>query len=241
MSEDSDFYDLSSPSHLQQGDIFANIPLISPPPGRHLVILRSTDGRPWEPAPGSLIASDERLVTAFDGSAEYIAVPAERGLAAIVTQTCDLVDQEQWMVSPLLSLDGADIDEGNLFAGKFANLFGMPKHPLHFDAGFLDLGRCLPIRRSTVELKDRIASLSMGAQHALNDKLSETLTRVWGYSPGEVVPTSGKYRCVRCFQFFDVSNQIVEFQEGEKFTECPDCLKIKKRAQWRILRKHKKY
>ena len=180
-------------------------------------------------------------MNAFDGSPEYVAISADRGLATILTQTCDLVDQEQWLICPLLMIEGTGINEGNLFAGKYANLFGMRKHPRHFDAGYLDLGRCFPIRRDTVELKDRIASLTLSAQHALNDKLSETLTRVWGFGPRESVPATGKYRCVRCSNFFDVKNDIADFKEGSPFPDCPDCQKINKRAQWRLLRKHKKY
>jgi hypothetical protein len=239
--EDEDFYDLSSPAYLQQGDVFPNLPLISPPRGRFLTVLRDTTGKPWEPNAGPLEAFDERLISAFDGSPEYIAISADRGLAAILTQTCDLVDQEQWLICPLLMLQGTGIDEGNLFAGKYANLFGIRKHPVHFDAGYLDLTRCFPIRRDTVELKDRITSLTQSAQHALNDKLSETLTRVWGFAPGESVPVTGKYRCVRCFNFLDVKLEIVDFKVGEPFTDCADCQKIGKRAQWRLLRKHKKY
>lgn len=241
-SEGEDFYDLSPPRFLQQGDIFPNLPLISPPLSRYLTVLRSdATGKPWEPSAGPLEAFDERLINAFDGVPEHIAVPAERGLAAIITQTCDLVDEEQWLICPLLMLEGTDIHPGNLSAGKYANLFGMRKHPEHFDAGYLDLGRCFPIRRDTVELKDRIASLTLSAQHALNDKLSETLTRVWGFAPGETVPVTGKYRCIRCFNFLDVKNDIVDFKAGEPFRDCDDCQKINKHAQWRLLRKHKKY
>lgn len=240
--QDEDFYDLSSPTYPQQGDIFPNVPLISPPPSPYLIILRETDGSPWKPTPGVLQASAEQLVKAFDDEPEYVAVSAERGLAAILTQTCDLVDQEQWLVCPLLTLEGTRIDKGNLFAGKYANLFGMPKHPLdYFDVGCLDLAKCFVIRRESVQQRDRIASLAPRAQHALNDKLSETLTRMWGYEPGEVIPQTGKYRCVRCFNFYGLKNEVVEFQAGEKFPDCPDCVKIDKRAQWRLLRKHKKY
>lgn len=237
-----DFYDLSSPIYPQQGDIFPNVPLVSPPPSRYLIILRELDGNPWKHQPGSLLASSEELLNAFDDAPEYIAASAERGLAAILTQTCDLTDQEQWLVCPLLALEGTDIDEGNLFADKYANFFGMPKHPLgYFETGFLDLARCFTIRRESVEQRDRIASLTARAQHALTDKISETLTRLWGYSPGEEVPQTGKYRCIRCFQFYDLENKIWEFQAGTKFGDCPDCEKIKKKAQWRLLRKHKKY
>lgn len=237
-----DFYDLSSPIYPQQGDIFPNVPLISPPPSFDLIILRETNGSPWQPKPGTLQASSELLLNAFDGAPEYAAVSVERALAAILTQTCDLVDQEQWLVSPLLGLAGTDIDEGNLFAGKYANLFGMPKHPSgYFEVGFLDLAKCFVIRRESVQQKGRIASLNLDAQHALNDKFAEALNRMWGHAPGDDVPETGKYRCIRCFQFYGLENKIIELNAGGKFPECPDCAKIKKHAQWRPLRKHKKY
>jgi hypothetical protein len=242
LETDEAFYDLSSPIYPQQGDIFPNVPLISPPPSPHLIILREMDGSPWNPRPGPLQASSEQLLNAFDNSPEYVAASAERGLAAIVTQTCDLVDQLQWLVCPLQTLEGSGIDEGNLFADKFANLLGMPKHPLgYFDAGYLDLAKCFNIRSASVQEKDRVASFSPSAQHALNDKLSESLTRLWGYAPGEKVLTTGKYRCIRCFQFYGLQNEVVELQAGTVFPDCADCVKIKKKAQWRLLRKHKKY
>jgi hypothetical protein len=236
-----DFYDLTSPAYPQQGDIFPNVPLISPPAGRYVVILRETDGRPWLPRPGILQAMDEQVVNAFDRGPEYVAVSAERGLAAVLTQTCDL-DQDQWLVCPLTTIEGTNIDPGNLFAGKYANLFGIPKHPYgYFETGCLFLPQCFTIRRESVQLGDRIASLSLSAQHALTDKLSETLTRLWGFSPGEPVRETGKYRCLRCFQFYDVKCDIVEFQAGQKFGDCSGCSKIGKKAQWRLLRKHRKY
>jgi hypothetical protein len=199
------------------------------------------DGSPWNASPGVLQASTEQLVNAFDGVPEFVAASADRGLAAILTQTCDLVDQEQWLVCPLLEIEET-IDEGNLFAGRYANLFGIPKHPSgHFNVGYLDLTKCFAIRRESVQKKDRIASLTLDAQHALNDKLSETLTRMWGHAPGEDVHQTGKYRCIRCFQFYGLDNEIMDFQAGQKFPDCLDCVKIKKHAQWRRLRKHKKY
>jgi len=238
-----DFYDLSSPTHLQQGDVFPDVPLISPPPSPHLIILREQDGRPWTHQPGLLLATSEQLLSnIFEGSAEYVAASAERGFAAILSQTCDLVDRDQWLVAPLLSAEAPTIDLGNLFADKYSNLFGMPRHPHgYFGAGYLDLGRCFAIRRESIDLGGRIASLTPAAQHALTDKIAEALSRVWGYAPDEVVPKAGKYRCIRCFQFYDVDNKIQEFAEGQKFPQCPACAKIKKRAQWRLLRKHEKY
>lgn len=243
MSDGDEFYDLSSPPYPQQGDMFPNVPLIAPPPSPHLVILREPDGSPWTPHAGPLVASSEQLLNAFEGDApEYVAASAERSLAAILTQTCDLADQELWLVCPVMHLAESGIDEGNLFAGKYANLLGVPRHPSgYFEKGFMDLARCLAVRRESIQQGDRIASLTLAAQHALTDKLSETLTRPWGFAPGEVVPQSGKYRCFRCFQFWGLENKIWELEAASTFPECPDCQRIKKRAQWRPLRKHARY
>jgi hypothetical protein len=236
-----DFYDLTSPSYIQQGDIFPNVPIIELPPGRNLVVLRESNTARWQPRPGPVQAFDERSINSFDEGVEFIAVTAQRSLAVVLTQTCDL-EQEQWLVCPLTALEGLAIDEGNLFAGKYANLFGMPKHPNgYFGNSYLFLSQPYTIRRETVGMEDRVASMSLSAQHALSDKLSQTLTRVWGFSPGELVHQAGSYRCIRCFQFFGLSNVIVDFNAGEKFTECQDCVKIRKSAQWHLLRKHAKY
>jgi hypothetical protein len=236
------FYDLSSPDFPQQGDIFPNIPMVSPPPSSSLIILRDLNGGPWDPRPGPLLASSEDLLNAFDAAPEYVAASAERGLAMILTQTCDLVDEGWWLAGHVRDIADAGIDAGNLFAGKYSNLFGLPKHPLgHFEAGVVELTRPFPVPNQCFQQKDRVASLTLGAQHALSDKISESLTRPWGYAPGDSIPKSGRYRCLRCFLFDGLKNEVVALLAGEKFPECQDCQKIKKRAQWRPLRKHDKY
>lgn len=205
-------------------------------------MLREEDGKPWDPRPGRVLAIPETAINSFDDGPEYIVAVAERGLAVVLTQTCDLVEQEIWLVAPLRAIEGTEIDVGNLIAGRYANLLAMPKHPNgYFEMGFADMGQCFTIHRESLQLKDRIAALSQAAQHALNDKVSDTLTRVWGHAPGEQVRASGTYRCIRCFQFLDLANAIVGLAAGTTFPDCPDCLKIKKQAQWRLLRKHKKY
>jgi hypothetical protein len=235
------FYDLSSPAFRQQGDIFPNVPLISPPPSPNLLILRNTDGTPWNPQPGPLVASSEQLLNAFDGGPEHIAASAERGLGIVLTQTCDL-DQDLWLAGQLRGLDGTNIDRGNLMAGKYANLFGLPAHPLdHFGDAYVDLTRVFSVARECFPHKDRIASLTLSAQISLTEKISQSLTRPWGYAPGDAVLVSGHYRCLRCFMFDGLNNDVIALSVGQRFPECADCTKIKKRAQWRLLLKHQKY
>jgi hypothetical protein len=242
LSEGEEFYDPAPPPYPQQGDIYPNVPLVCPPPSPHIIVLREDDGSPWSPKPGCVLAIPETAINSFDGAPEYIVAVAERGLAAVLTQTCDLPEQEIWLVAPLRATEGTEIDLGNLVAGKYANLFAMPRHPKgYFDMGFADISQCFTVHRESLQLKDRVAALGHAAQHALNDKVSDTLTRVWGHAPGEEVRIAGKYRCIRCFQFVDLENAIVELAVGMTFPDCPDCVRIKKQAQWRLLRKHKRY
>lgn len=241
-NEGEGFYNLSSPAFPQQGDIFPNVPLISPPPSPNLIILRNTDGTPWNPQPGPLVASSEKLLNAFDDGPEYIAASAERGYGIVLTQTCDLEGQDLWLAGQLRDLTGTKVDRGNLMTGKYANLFGLPPHPLdHFGESCVDLTRVFPVARECLPLKNRVASLALSAQMSLTDKVSQSLTRPWGYAPNETVLVSGRYRCFRCFMFDGLNNDVITLSAGGKFPECADCAKIKKHAQWRLLLKHQKY
>jgi len=241
-NEGEDFYDLSSPGFPLQGDIFPNVPLISPPPSPNLIILRNSDGTPWTPQPGPLIASSEKLLNAFDEGPEHIAASAERGYGIVLTQTCDLQDQDLWLAGQLRGLPGTRVDRGNLMAGKYASLFGLPAHPLgHFADAYVDLIRIFPVARECFPYKDRIASLALSAQMSLTDRISQALTRPWGHAPNDTVLVSGRYRCFRCFLFDGLKNEVLALSTGQTFPECADCAKIKKSAQWRLLLKHQKY
>ncbi len=241
---DDEFYDLSSPTFLQQGDIFPNIPLMTVPPSRDLVVVREVETRaPWIPSPGVVEALDELTVNAFsEGNREHIIVSAERGMGLLLTQTCDLTDNDYWLVCPAFTLEGTSIDVANLFAGKYQNLLGLPQHPLgHFDPCFVNLNDMRQIAKDSVVLADRVASVTPRIQHAIADKIGQMLGRTWGYGDGEDVPQTGLYKCYRCNFFMNLENPAREFPAGTKFPVCDNCARIHKRAQWYQLRKHKKY
>ncbi len=239
-----DFYDLSNPTYLQQGDIFPDLPLVSLPPSKELVVLRTPGTRDHFPVllPGDVEAVPERTVNAFDsGQPEHTVVSAVRGSGILITQTCDLEDSDYWLVSPIYELASTSVDRGNLFAGKFANLFGLPTHPLsYFPDSYIDLSDLRPARRESVDISDRIASLTRGAQNNLSEKLARSLSRRWGFGPGDKIPTDGKYRCNQCNNYFDIDNRAREFKAGQEFPDCDNCRKIHKTASWYLLVEHKK-
>jgi len=243
--EGDDFYDSSPPNFIQQGDIFPNLPFVEIPPSRQLAVVRTIGVRRRinDPTPGPVELVQEDVVDSFaDGEREHIVVSAIRGLGIIMTQTCDIDQTDLWMVCPAFSVDGSTVDPGNLFAGNYPNLFGLPQHPdSYFDACYIQLSDIRQISRHSIRLADRIASLSQMKQQALQDKLGQMLQRDWGYAQGEIVHRAGKYKCHRCNLFLDIENPAVDLRAGDQFPQCQNCAKIHKSAQWYLLRPHKKY
>jgi len=240
------FYDFSNPLYLQQGDLFPNVPLVSLPPGKELILLRVPGSRArLRGLPGEAIeAVRERATDAFgDDEPEHIVALAQRAMGILITQTCDIEDTEQqnWLVSPAYSIDGSSVDRKTLFANKYSNLFLLPRHPNgYFEDSYIDLSDMRPVRRGSVGLPDRVASLSKATQNELAEKLARSLSRRWGFGPGEVVRVSGKYRCNSCNNYFGVGNPERDFAAGERFPGCPDCAEVHKTAAWYLLVQHRR-
>jgi hypothetical protein len=250
-SPEDDFYDLSSPAALQQGDIIPNAPLVRIPPSEHLVIVRDVQGnaRIEAPTESTVKLVHEQAVDAFpDGEPEYAVVSAQRGMAMIVTQTCDLVDNQNWSVCPIYSLEGSEVNEGMLFSEDdwkqhYPTLFGLPEHPdKYFEpAHYVDLADIRSVYSGAVRLADRIASLQPLKQARLNDKMARMFSREWGHNAGETVPVNGKYRCNLCNRFFGIENPEIDLQAGTQFPACKNCTRLNKRPQWYLLQKHRKF
>lgn len=251
---EDEFYDFSTPAFFQQGDIVPDAPLISLPPSEHLAVIREahTRLRLEDPANQSVWLFDEQAVDAFsDDEPEHVMVSAQRGMAMIITQTCDIADHQNegdnWLVCPCYSIEGSEVNEGMLFSEHplkqhYPTLFGIPKHPDgYFDAHYADLSDIRPISCKSVKLADRIASLQPLKQMKLNDKLAWMFSRSWGYNEGEEVPADGKYRCHLCNRFYGIINVDVDLKAGTKFPPCKNCTDIRKRPQWYQLHKHKRF
>lgn len=158
------FYLPEPPSSLQQGDIVTGVPLILVPLLNSFVILRSAHHRlPFDQdhlVPGQAELVDERALNdAFERGPEYTATSVIRGLAMLVTPTCDLQPAEDvggvWTVWPLRPVEGSSLDEGNLRAGKFANLYLLPEHD-YFDQSFIDMTDMRPVRPRHFPMKNRV-------------------------------------------------------------------------------------
>jgi hypothetical protein len=210
------FYLPTLPSNLQQGDIANGVPLLLVPPLDSLVIVRSTHHKlPLEDdhlVPSNAELVDERVLNdAFEKRSEYAVVSVSRGLAVLVTPTCDLESLAEaggvWMVWPLHPMEGSGLDQGNLTAGKYANLYKLPEYD-HFDSCFIDLTDIRPVRPKHFPAGNRVASMTREAQDDVLQRFHRSLGRVWGYAEGEIIEPLAKYetgnfRCARC-NLFDV-------------------------------------
>ncbi len=195
--------------------------------------------------PGEAVLVNEKTLNdAFETGSEYAAVSVQRGLAMLITPTCDLQQPDGvWAVWPLRPIGGAGIDIGNLDAGKYANLTRVPDHD-YFEEVFIDLTDIRPVRPEQFLLKNRVASITREAEDEILQKYHRALGRTWGYAQGETIDPLGKYqtgafRCAQC-NLYDVSVTTIQLKAGMQAPECENCKRIGKSAQWYPLTKHRK-
>jgi hypothetical protein len=242
----NEFYGDDPPTHLQQGDICAGVPILLLPPSEELILIRGDNRQRLDHlAAGAVeLVREQAVGDAFDGTPEYVAIAAERICAMLMTPTCDLDGLAVWAVWPLYGVAGAGADiERALAAPSHPTLFRLPDND-HFDASYIDVTDFRSIGREHFQLKDRIASLTREAQHTLLERFLKAQGRPWGYAPGETVQPlarneTGNYRCARC-NLYNVTVSEIKANPGEQFPPCDNCKKIHKTAQWYPVTKHKK-
>jgi hypothetical protein len=242
----NEFYIDNPPTHLQQGDICAGVPILLLPASEELVLIR--DGhkhRIDQLAAGPVeLIREQAIGDAFDGTPEYVAAAATRLWAMLMTPTCDLDALVVWSVWPLYPVLGSGAGvEGALATPSHPTLFKLPDSD-NFPASYIDVTDFRSIGREHFQLKDRIASVTREGQHELTERFLRASGRNWGYGPGETVPPlarheTGKYRCARC-NLYNVTVPEISLKPGEQFPACETCKKIHKAAQWYPVTKHKK-
>jgi hypothetical protein len=212
-----------------------------------LVLIRSSHHRfPLEHLePGEVVlAAEDTLSDAFDSGHEYAAVSVLRSYAMLVTPTCDLDQPEGVFIAwPLRPFEGSNLNEGNLAAGRYANLFLLPEHK-YIDRCFVDVTDLRPIRPQHFPLKDRIASVTRVGMDEILQKFHGSLGRLWGYAEGEIVEPLGRYetgvfRCARC-NVYEIKVPEILIKPGTAAPACDNCKKIGRQAQWYPLTKHSK-
>jgi hypothetical protein len=242
----NEFYLDDPPTHLQQGDICAGVPILLLPPSEELILIRdSRKQRMDQLAAGPVeLIREQAIGGAFDDAPEYVAIAAKRIWAMLMTPTCDLDGLAVWAVWQLYSVEGAGAEiERALATPSHPTLLQLPDSDL-FSASYIDVTDFRSIGKEHFQLRDRIASVTREAQHELTERFLKASGRPWGYGPGEIVQPlarheTGKYRCARC-NLYAVTVSEISAKPGEQFPVCDNCKKINKSAQWYPVTKHKK-
>ncbi len=184
------FYDENPPRRLQQGDLLQGIPLIICPETDQLAVIRTPSRGEIALIRQEPIAVFDELVLgdrAFENEIEFVAVRAERGLVAIVTQTCDLDNESRdaWLVAPVrLLAEHQSINQKELERFKYSALFPLPAHPNdYYEVGFIDLGDIRQINKAVAGLSDRIAAMATEVQREFGDHIARFFGRVWDTRP----------------------------------------------------------
>jgi hypothetical protein len=243
----TEFYQTDSPTHLQQGDVCAGVPILLLPASDELLLIRSSHHRQQidHLEAGSIeLVREQAVADAFDGTFEYAAVAAQCIWAMLMTPTCDLDGLEVWAVWPMYVVEGAGADiERALAAPSHPTLLPLPANE-RFPASYIDVTDFRSIGKQHFQLKDRVASITHEAQHELTERFLRASGRPWGYGPGEKVEPlgryeTGRYRCARC-NVYEVTVSEISLKLNDTFPVCENCKKINKTGQWYPLTKHKK-
>ena len=241
----AEYYQKECPYHLQQGDIFQAVPIVTSPASRELIILRSAGDRAYKyplPQEPVLPLREKVVADAFDEDRpEFVALTVQRLPAVLMTPTCDLERREVWLFSPVKEVPAAQ--QKDIFLGKALSLFplfGIPEAGL--PDSVIDVGDLRPVHRGAVAQDLRLKSMSREACNSLGEMIVRAQARVWGYAPDELVPEDGHYRCARDNAHHDLPNQALEvvLRKGDKFPQCPNCTWSHKTAQWYQLAKLKR-
>lgn len=241
----SDFYNLTPPTAWHQGDIVVDVPLLSFPAASEIYVIRTGNRDKLDSlAPGEVsLFREPALSNRFDGP-EHVVASAERGAIAILTPTCDL-DESLWVVCPVLEFEEEDPVKDDVMRFKKKYRFPLAAHPNgYYGDSFIDFGDIRSIPAPIVKKGTRIAVLSVTYQAELASQAGKLFGRFWGFAAGEEVPENGLYRCYRDCLFYELKageQQPLSLKKGDRFPDCPNCIKINKAAQFVLLRRHKKF
>ena len=158
--------------HLQQGDIFPEIPIISLPNDREEFQILRTDGD------NQNLLSLEECDTAFLSGSERFVVNSEMVSFMIVTQTCDLQRRGNITICPIYLLD-VETNEGHKNSIKGykvqTKFYLFPTR--FFSESYVDLSKMNFVPSSVINIGDRLVSLDLPSQHFLADQIKRVFGR----------------------------------------------------------------
>ena len=237
-----DFYDATpTESHLlYQGEILADIPILSMPKLSRWLLLRTGSGRRVHEAlehgakPGTVKVLDSNMSREqwyADGLGDYAMAVLDKRPVLVLSQTCDVQNKDFVQVAPILpvSIEGAEAEAGdldNLIMGNIINAFWIRAHPPEIPAeSFADLTLIQAVHKSYIRRLRQEQHFRLSADRTR--LLQQFITRYFGRpnsfdAQHDHAPRRGTYLCVTCF-YMSGSISATNIEEGANFPSCGVC------------------
>ena len=232
-----DFYD-SSPleqNQLYQGEILANVPILTTPkPTSGWTLLRTRSGRRVDEALehgnlGGLVnvlnSNQSREQWYADGRGDFAMALLDKRPVLVLSQTCDVQNKDFIQIAPIYPVDSEEELE-RLKADRIYSAFWLKPHtPQIPQDSYADLERLQAVHKTYLRRIQPEHHFRLSP--ARTRLLQRTITRYFGrpnsfHSQSDHVPKSGAYLCVSCFYMYGRINEAT-LEEGAPFPPCPTC------------------
>lgn len=232
-----EFYDSNplEPNQLYQGEILADLPILSMPKPSRWQLLRTKSGRRVEEVlqhgnlGGLVCVLDSNQSTEqwrADNLGDYAMGILDKRPVLVLNQNCDVQHNHFLQVAPIFSADTGSPNIEKLRAGEIFSTFWMAKKtPEIPEESYADLELIQAVHKSYIKRirPDQHFRLGPGRIRLLQ----RTITRYFGRpnsfdSRADLAPRTGIYMCVACF-YMDARVTAVSLVEGSNFTACNTC------------------
>jgi len=232
-----DFYD-SSPleqNQLYQGEILANVPILTTPkPTSGWTLLRTRSGRRVDEALehgnlGGLVnvlnSNQSREQWYADGRGDFAMALLDKRPVLVLSQTCDVQNKDFIQVAPIHPADSEEQLE-RLKADRIYSAFWLKPHtPQIPQDSYADLERLQAVHKTYLRRIQPEHHFRLSP--ARTRLLQRTITRYFGRpnsfdAHSDTAPVAGTFLCVQCFYRHARVTQI-ELAQGTAFPTCTNC------------------
>jgi hypothetical protein len=236
-SASDDFYDSTplEPNLIYQGEILADVPIVSMPKPNPWQLLRTRSGRRVHDAlqHGALgnlvfvVDSNQSTEQWYeDGLGDYVMAVLDRSPVVVLSQTCDVQNKDFVQIAPVFAAKPDDEYVERLKNRDILSAVWIKKHPPEIPTeSYADLELIQAIHKTYLK------RIREGQHFRLNPERIRTLqgaiTRYFGRpnsfdSRSDSVPTDGIYLCVACF-YLDARVMQATLKKDARFPECSAC------------------
>jgi hypothetical protein len=231
------FYDVAplEPHLIYQGEILANVPILSMPKPKAWQLIRTRSGRRVHDAlehggiGGIVVVLDSNQSTEQwydDGLGDYAMAVLAKTPVVVLSQTCDVQYKDHLQVAPIFAAKSDEKYIEKLKNRDILSAVWIKQHPPEIpDESYADLELIQAVHKSYFKkiLKDQHFRLSPERIRTLQSAVTRYFGRPNSFdSRLDTVPTDGTYMCVACF-YMNAHVTQVPLGKDSRFPTCETC------------------